>query len=140
MSSAVPSVYPDQWRCALAVFLSLALPAVIATAQPPLAELQGDPGRGEQLYTSEYKCYACHGYDAQTGEHRLKPMNYTQEGFIILVQNSPLPQMPAYQDAPAQDLADVYAYVQSIPVDAPELEQLPVLRDILDRQLDSLDP
>jgi mono/diheme cytochrome c family protein len=100
-----------------------------ALAQTP-GELSGDAQRGKGLYEHTYKCYACHGYDAQSIEPRLKPMNFTQEGFITFVQNSPLALMPAYSDAPAQDLADVYAYIRSIPLDAPELDEVPLLREI----------
>jgi mono/diheme cytochrome c family protein len=86
-----------------------------AAAQPPAQPLVGDAERGKQLFADTFNCYACHGYDAQTGERRLVPLNYTQEGFITFVQNSPLPNMPAYPDAPA--IADV-----------------PLLRDILERK------
>ena len=95
--------------------------------------------RGEPLFADTYNCYACHGFDAQTGERRLLPMNYTQEGFITYVQSSPLPNMPAYLDVPAQELADIYAYIRSIPVDGPDLDSLPLLRDIRDRKLTALE-
>jgi len=111
----------------------LALPATLP-AQQSTAALTGNPARGEPLYADTYNCYACHGFDAQTGERRLLPMNYTQEGFITFVQNSPLPQMPRYPDVSAQDLADIYAYIRMIPVDAPEVDDLPLLEDILTRK------
>ena len=98
----------------------------------------GDPQRGEALFTGVYKCYACHGFDAQTGAPRLKPMNYTEQGFTTFVNNSPLPQMPAYADVPASDLADIYAYILAIPVDAPGFDDIPLLQDILDRKLEAL--
>ncbi len=94
----------------------------------------GNAERGKPLFADAYNCYACHGFDAQSGERRLVPMNYTQEGFITFVQNSPLPQMPAFPDAPAQDLADIYAYIRTIPADAPAIEDVPLLRDILARK------
>ena len=49
--------------------------AGVGAQEPP--QLNGDPERGEAAFTHEYKCFACHGYDAQTGERRLIPMNYT---------------------------------------------------------------
>jgi mono/diheme cytochrome c family protein len=104
-------------------------------AQQPAEQITGDPKRGEPLFADRYNCYACHGFDAQTGERRLVPMNYTQEGFITFVQNSPLPNMPAFPDAPAQDLADIYAYIRSIPQDAPALDELPLLKGILEQKL-----
>jgi mono/diheme cytochrome c family protein len=112
------------------------VPTSIAQQGDPLT---GDPDRGQGYFTTEYKCYACHGFDAQTGQRRLKPMNYTQQGFITFVQNSPLPQMPAYPDMPAQALADVYAYIQSIPIDAPDVDDVPALSEIRERKLESFD-
>lgn len=94
----------------------------------------GDAERGKQLFSDTYNCYACHGFDAQSGERRLVPMNYPVEGFITFVQNSPLPQMPAMPDASAQTLADIWAYLKTIPVDAPALNDLPLLRDVLARK------
>ena len=116
--------------------VSLLLFATTLSAQAPAgnAALVGNVERGQQLFSDTYNCYACHGFDAQTGERRLVPMKYTQEGFITFVQNSPLPQMPAFPDASAQKLADIWAYLNTIPVDAPPLNDLPLLRDILARK------
>jgi len=119
---------------------SLALVVAVASA-PLLAQapaLVGDAQRGAPLFADKYNCYACHGFDAQTGERRLVPLNYTQEGFIAFVQTSPLPQMPMFADVPAQDLADIYAYIRSLPADAPPLDRLPELRAILDRKREAL--
>jgi mono/diheme cytochrome c family protein len=112
---------------------TLALLPVASFAQQTTAALTGNAARGKPLFADKYNCYACHGFDAQTGERRLLPMNYTQDGFITFVQSSPLPNMPAFPDAPAQDLADIYAYIKSIRVDAPEVARIPLLKGILDR-------
>jgi mono/diheme cytochrome c family protein len=104
----------------------------LAAQQP--TPLTGNAERGAPLFADTHNCYACHGFDAQTGERRLVPMNYTQDGFITFVQNSPLPQMPAYPQVSAQDLADIYAYIRTIPADAPAVSELPLLRDILQRK------
>ena len=105
-------------------------------AQPPASSqgVTGDAARGAQLFADTFNCYACHGFDAQSGERRLVPMNYTQDGFITFVQSSPLPQMPAFPDASAQSLADIYAYIRTIPVDAPAVSDVPLLQDILERR------
>jgi hypothetical protein len=42
--------------------------------------------------------------------------------------------MPAFPDASAQALADIYAYIRTIAVDAPALNETPMLRDILERK------
>ena len=109
---------------------------VTVDAQPPTgnAALVGDAARGRPLYAETFNCYACHGFDGQSGERRLVPMNYTQDGFITLVQTSPLPNMPAFPDAPAQALADIYAYIKTIPADAPAVGDVPLLREIRDRK------
>lgn len=121
---------------------ALTLLAVLGTGSLALAQqggLTGDAARGERYFTVGYKCFACHGYDAVSGARRLIPMNYTQDGFITFVQNSPLPQMPAYNDMPNQALADVYAYIRSKTDDSPQVADIPLLSDILERTLESLE-
>jgi mono/diheme cytochrome c family protein len=111
---------------------------VVATARGQPGPASGDAARGASLFTSVYKCYACHGFDAQTGQRRLVPMNYTEEGFITFVQNSPLPQMPTYADVLARDLADIYAYIRSLPLDAPDIEDIPLLESIVEETREAL--
>jgi mono/diheme cytochrome c family protein len=110
-----------------------ALAAAAVSAQPP-AQPVGDAARGRLLFSDTFNCYACHGFDGQTGERRLVPLNYAQEGFITFVQNSPLPNMPAYPDASPQQLADIFEYIRTLPADAPPVDSVPLLRDILERK------
>jgi mono/diheme cytochrome c family protein len=123
---------PLAFSCAVAA--ATACVAVTLSAQQPNDTVVGDSARGEPLYADTFNCYACHGFDAQSGERRLLPLNYTQEGFITFVQNSPLPNMPAFPDASAQQLADIYAYIRTIPADAPAVGEVPLLREILERK------
>lgn len=119
----------------------LALAAACLIGQAALAQAQttGDATRGKTLFTSAYKCYACHGFDAQTGQRRLRPMRFTEDAFIVFVQNSPLAQMPSFPDAPRNALADIYAYIQTIPIDAPALEDVPLLRGTLEAKLEAME-
>jgi len=110
------------------------LAAVSLSAQQQTQPVTGDAARGKPLFADTFNCYACHGFDAQSGERRLVPLNYTQEGFITFVQNSPLPNMPAFPDASPQQLADIFAYIRTIPADAPALREVPLLNDILARK------
>jgi len=110
------------------------LAAVSLSAQQQTQPVTGDAARGQPLFSDTFNCYACHGFDAQSGERRLVPLNYTQEGFITFVQNSPLPNMPAFPDASPQQLADIFAYIRTIPADAPALREVPLLNDILARK------
>ena len=117
----------------LAAATTLAISA--AQGQPPAAGAPvGDAARGRPLFSDTFNCYACHGFDAQSGERRLVPLNYPLEGFITFVQSSPLPNMPAFPDATPQQLADIYAYIKTIPADAPAVADVPLLREILDRK------
>jgi mono/diheme cytochrome c family protein len=118
--------------CTAAV--SFALAAVSLSAQQQPQAVVGDAARGEPLFADTFNCYACHGFDGQSGERRLVPLNYTQEGFITFVQSSPLPNMPAYPDASPQQLADIYAYIRTIAADAPPLAEVPLLREILEQR------
>jgi mono/diheme cytochrome c family protein len=118
------------WLCTAV----LAASASLGQQSSNNATLVGDAARGQPLYADTFNCYACHGFDAQSGERRLVPLNYTQEGFITFVQSSPLPNMPAFPDATPQQLADIFAYIRTIPADAPPLGEVPLLQDILERK------
>jgi mono/diheme cytochrome c family protein len=122
----------------LAAAALVAVGTLVQSAAQQSSSVVGDAQRGAPLFSDKYNCYACHGFDAQSGERRLVPMNYTQDGFITFVQKSPLPQMPAFPDASAQDLADIYAYIRSISADAPTIDEVPLLRDIRTRQREAL--
>ena len=116
------------------VLASVVLAAASLSAQQQVQPVVGDAARGKPLFSDTFNCYACHNFDAQSGERRLVPLNYTQEGFITFVQNSPLPNMPAFPDASPQQLADIYAYIRTIPADAPALRDVPLLSDVLQRK------
>ncbi len=127
------------FRKRTALWIAIALITQATTSLPTQAQSdapRGDPARGRMLFMTAYRCYACHGFDAQTGQRRLVPLNYTEQGFITFVQNSPLPQMPAFSDVADHDLADIYAFIRSIPVDAPAVDQIPLLKGIIDSALE----
>ena len=119
---------------AFVAFASAVLAAVSLSAQQQTQSVVGDAARGKPLFADTFNCYACHNFDGQSGERRLVPLNYTQDGFITFVQNSPLPNMPAFPDASPQQLADIYAYIRTIPADAPPVRAVPLLSDILARK------
>ena len=120
-------------RLAVVLFVAaLASPAAAQTPSP--AAPTGDAKRGQELFEKTYKCYACHGYDGQTGNPRLVSMTRTQEVFLAYVRKPATPQMPKFVDPPEKDLADVYAYIRSIPVAAPPADSIPLLKGIIDRR------
>jgi mono/diheme cytochrome c family protein len=93
----------------------------------------GDAKKGKSLFEQTYRCYACHGFDGQSGSPRLVPMARSEEAFIAYVRKPSTPAMPTFADAPTSDLADVYAYIRSLRSEAPPVESIPLLRDILEQ-------
>jgi mono/diheme cytochrome c family protein len=94
----------------------------------------GDAARGKTLYESTFACYACHGFDGQSGSPCLVPLERSEAAFITFLRKPPREAMPRFADVPERDLADVYAYIRSIPVAAPPLDSIPLLKGVLDRR------
>ena len=91
----------------------------------------GNAVRGKQLYL-DYSCYACHGYNAQTGNgQRLLPPRLTEQVFTLYIRAPRTPQMPAYSTKLLSDAqaADIYAYILSLPRE-PELKDVPLLNQL----------
>jgi mono/diheme cytochrome c family protein len=105
-----------------------------AAAQGSSSPSTGDATRGKKLYESTFACYACHGYDGQSGSPRLIPMPRSEAAFIAFLRKPPREAMPKFADVPERDLADVYAYIRSIPVAAPPLDSIPLLKGVLERR------
>jgi mono/diheme cytochrome c family protein len=93
----------------------------------------GNAARGKMLYDKTLRCYACHGFDGQTGSPRLAPMPRSEESFITYLRKPATPGMPAFADVPRQDLVDVYAYIKSLRSDAPAADSIPILKDLIER-------
>ena len=105
-----------------------------AQGQSSAARPGGDTAHGRQLFEKTYRCYACHGFDGQTGSPRLVPMPMTEQAFVAFLRKPPREAMPKFADVPEQDLVDVYAYIKSIPVAAPPADSIPILKDVLQRR------
>ena len=97
------------------------------------ASAKADAARGRTLFDKTLRCYACHGFGGQTGTPRLVPMARSEEAFITYLRKPATPAMPAFADVPRQDLVDVYAYIKSIPTDAPPSDSIPLLKDLIQR-------
>ena len=108
------------------IFLILIL-AVLAAAQSKAPA--GDAAHGKELYV-KYTCYACHSFDGHGGAGaRLVPMKMLLPVFTAYVRAPRL--MPAYREKVMSDaeLADVYAYIKSIP-ESPAAKNIPVLSQL----------
>ncbi len=90
----------------------------------------GNAENGKKLLKSD-GCYECHGLlgqgAAQTGAARIGPPQLSFEGFQSYVR-APKINMPPYSSKaiPDQDLADIYAYLKSIPM-PPKGKDIPLL-------------
>jgi mono/diheme cytochrome c family protein len=128
-------------KVAAAIVLVAALPLSVQTpvsAQTPTAPSQtgaatGDARKGKEFYLN-YKCYACHGYSGQNGPGaRLVPTRMNLSGFTAYVRNPR--QMPPYtaKAVPDANLADIFAYLQTLPR-SPSAKEIPLLTQILNER------
>ena len=107
--------------------ISAALMAGAAAAPAP----QGDAARGKAAY-AKYGCYSCHGTEGQgaaaTGK-KLAPNPMAYAAFSAFVRTTSQ-QMPPFTEAilPEPDLADIHAYLKSIPP-SPNPATIPLLKE-----------
>jgi mono/diheme cytochrome c family protein len=95
------------------------------------AALAASAERGKILFTEKYGCYQCHGTEGQganTGP-KLAPNPMAYEALASFVRNSSR-AMPPYREQilPNDDLADIYAYLQSIKAPA-DYKSIPLLNN-----------
>lgn len=101
------------------LFAAVCGSAVVVAAQAQEAP-RGDAANGKRLYLANY-CYTCHGRVGQGGAYNgpapaLAKTAMPYEGLVGQTRN-PSNDMPGYsaQVLPDQELADIYAYLQSLP-------------------------
>jgi mono/diheme cytochrome c family protein len=114
--------------------LSTVAVSVSAQGPAPLAAPTGNPQRGKVIYETTLRCFACHGYDGQTGSPRLVPMARAEDIFLAYVRKPATAGMPSFAAVPEQQLRDAYAYIRSIPQAAPAPDSVPLIKGILDRR------
>jgi mono/diheme cytochrome c family protein len=92
--------------------------------------LAADSTRGKLLFTQKYGCFGCHGTEGQgspvTGPKLApNPLPYDALASFVRTSNG---AMPPFREAilPNEDLADIYAYLQSIKP-GPDYKSIPLL-------------
>jgi mono/diheme cytochrome c family protein len=110
--------------------VSLFLLPIVATLA--LAQTKpGDSANGKRLFMRN-GCYQCHGTVGQGGMAgpRLAQTKLTSAAFTASVRNPRPSNMPPYRSKVMtdQELADVYAYLQSVPPPVP-LADIPILNN-----------
>lgn len=96
----------------------------------PLAAHAADPQKGRAAFV-RHGCYQCHGFMGQGGSagKTLAPNPLPFETFSVFVRNTS-GAMPPFQKAilSDEDLADIYAYLRSIPK-APDYKSIRLLNE-----------
>jgi ubiquinol-cytochrome c reductase cytochrome c subunit len=121
-----------RWLSLIVVVAALILASPAARAQQSGADAA--PARnaqnGKKIFASD-GCYECHGLQGQgatqTGAARIGPPQLSFGSFQRYVRQ-PTNQMPPYTSkaVPDQDLADIYAFLKTIPL-PPKGKDIPLL-------------
>ena len=110
--------------------LILLLPLVLAAVMVYAQTKPGDAENGKRIFMRD-GCYQCHGTVGQGGlaGARLAQTKLTLSGFTAYVRNPAPGSMPPYRAKVMTDeeLADIYAYVQSVPPPVPAAD-IPILK------------
>ncbi|MEI9892071.1 MAG: cytochrome c [Caulobacteraceae bacterium] len=107
-------------------FAALAAGAAFAQTAAP----KGDAAHGYKIYVAD-GCWQCHGYQGQGGAGPKLAPNPLPYDAIFGQLRKPRGTMPVYTHVttPDQDVADIYAYLQTMPK-AKTVADIPALADI----------
>jgi mono/diheme cytochrome c family protein len=120
-------------RQSILMIVIAAVSAMSLSAQTPAAPASkapaGNADNGKKIFTS-YGCYQCHNYAANGGGAgpRLAPNPIAYAAFLRQIRK-PSNEMPPYtaKVASDQDVADIYAFLQTVPP-APAAGSVPILQ------------
>lgn len=118
--------------------------AAANTTPLPLGPVTGNVANGRELYF-EHTCYGCHGYNGETGARDLvgtnSPILANEQNFITFLRLradqapvAPSTRMPNFPESALSDddARDIYAYIRSFRLDAPDVEDIPTLETIIE--------
>jgi mono/diheme cytochrome c family protein len=115
----------------LAVIASVLLARSVADAQAPAT---ANAVNGRRLFEKD-GCFQCHGYAGQGGRDgaRLAATAMNAQSFMRYVRR-PFGAMPAFtaKVLPDEELADIYAYLKSLPT-AAAAKDIPALSRVRDK-------
>ena len=104
---------------------------VLLIAGLPVLSMAQNAENGKKLFVRD-GCYECHGYAGQgtIAGARLAPPVLSAEGIGKYIRR-PAGAMPAFSEKVVsdQDVADIYAYLKTIPVPKP-VKDIPLLNQI----------
>ena len=111
-------------------------------AAPPTSPVTGNAANGKSLYYN-YSCYACHGFTGVTGRAFVGNWTFnlaSEENFIRFLRGranvapaTPSTNMPNFAENTLGDkqAKDIYAYIRTFKSNAPPLDKIPALNEIV---------
>ena len=113
----------------------------VGTTPAPTSPATGNAVAGKQLYF-DYSCYACHGYNGETGRAFVGNWGnlQTEAGFIAFLRlradrapGTPATTMPNFPENTLNDkqAKDIYAYIRTFKSNSPEVKDIPTLNAIV---------
>jgi mono/diheme cytochrome c family protein len=109
-----------------------------------LGPVTGNVANGRDLFIAN-TCYGCHGYNGETGARDLvgrnSPILANEETFVLFLRQradqAPLLPSTAMPNFPVNAISDreakdIYAYIRSFKLDAPAIQDVPTLKEILE--------
>jgi len=122
-----------------------AVACTLCISAPGTANAQdADAAKGKELYFA-HGCYGCHGYNGETGARDLvgtgSPLVADVDTFLLYLRLRadyapliPSTRMPAYPESALNDgdARDIFAYIQTFELNAPDAEDIPAFQAILE--------
>ena len=113
----------------------------VGTTPAPTSPVTGNAVAGKQLYF-DYSCYACHGYNGETGRAFVGNWGnlQTEAGFIAFLRlrgdrasATPATSMPNFPENTLSEkqAKDIYAYIRTFKSNSPEVKDIPTLNSIV---------
>jgi mono/diheme cytochrome c family protein len=109
---------------------------------PPTSPVSGSATNGKALYYN-YSCYGCHGFNGETGRAFVGNWSTnlsTEDNFIKFLRGranvappAPSTNMPNFAENTLSDkqAKDIYAYIRTFKSNAPPLQNIPTLNEIV---------
>ena len=116
--------------------------APAGNANPPTSPVTGNSTNGKALYYN-YSCYGCHGFNGETGRAFVGNWSTnlsTEDNFIKFLRGranvappAPSTNMPNFAENTLSDkqAKDIYAYIRTFKSNAPPLQSISTLNEIV---------
>ena len=116
--------------------------ATTGNPNPPTSPVTGNSTNGKALYYN-YSCYGCHGFNGETGRAFVGNWSTnlsTEENFLKFLRGranvappAPSTNMPNFAENTLSDkqAKDIYAYIRTFKSNAPPLQNIPTLNEIV---------